>query len=125
MRERGEGPGVGVVLTSATVAVVLADGDYTVRRRPHPWPRDADGLPVPPSLGAPEGPWPGASREVTPDSWSMRLDPRCWPLREGDLVIRGTRVWVVQGRPHLFVNNVASDVDYVAVTATLSPEEGV
>jgi hypothetical protein len=111
--------------TVDNVAVILSDGEYTVRHRTHPAPRDADGTPVLSAPGAPQGPWPGAAREVTADSWSLRLDPRMWPLREGDLVIGVKGTFVVQGRPNLFVNNAAADVDYIAATATRSPEETV
>jgi hypothetical protein len=111
------------VHTVSAVVVILPDDVYGVRRREHPAPRDADGTPVLSAPGVLEGPWPGASRELSADSWSFRLDPLAWPLRAGDLVVSGERVWVVQGRPKLFQNNAAPDVDYVAATATLSPEE--
>lgn len=107
------------------VAVILSNGVYFVRHRVHPAPRDADGIPVLSAPGVPVGPWPGASREVSKDSWSLRLDPQVWPLNEGDIITGLGRTWVVEGRPSLFTNNAAPDVDYVSVTATLSPEEPV
>lgn len=107
----------------SAVAVILGDGSYAVQRREHPAPRDADGIPVLAAPGDPEGPWPGASRETSFNSWSLRLDPRAWPLREGDLIVGGGHTFVVQGRPALFTNNANPAVDYVSVSATLSPEE--
>lgn len=116
---------MGTDLPFRLVAVILGDGQYTVRHRAHPAPRDADGIPVLSAPGDPQGPFYGASREVAQDSWSLRLDPAVWPLREGDIVAGHGRTWVVEGRPSLYVNNAAADVDYVSATATLSPEEPV
>lgn len=109
------------------MAVILSDGEYAVRHREHPAPRDADGIPVLPAPGDPVGPWPGDAHEIqtVANSWSFRLDPRVWPLREGDLITSGGQTWTVEGRPSLFVNNAAPDVDYVSATATLTPEEVV
>ena len=105
------------------MAVILGDGAYTVRHRGHPAPRDADGLPVLSAPGDPLGPWPGAAREVSENSWSLRLDPGVWPLRAGDVVVGNGHTFVIQGRPSLFTNNASAAVDYVAATATLNPEE--
>src|SRR5207244_7522461 len=43
-----------------SVAVILGDGQYLVRHRVHPAPRDADGIPVLSAPGAPQGPFYGA-----------------------------------------------------------------
>ena len=107
------------------VAVILADGSYSVRHRTHPATRNADGLPVLATPAGPVGPWPGAAHEIPgfANNWSFRLDPRVWPLREGDLIIGGGRTWTVETRPALFINQAAPDVDYVSCNGTLTPEE--
>jgi hypothetical protein len=82
------------------VAVILPDGSYSVRKRPHEFGRDAHGTPLP-------------------------IDPAAWRVRPGDLVDGPAgRTWVV-ATALLKVNNAAADVDYVAVTAQLEPPERI
>lgn len=107
------------------MAVVLADGSYTVRKRPHEWTRDAHGTPVPTAPGTALGPYPGAVAEQPDGTWSLRLDPAAWRLRAGDLVDGPAgRTWLVESAL-LRTNQAASDVDYVAVVGSLQPPERV
>ncbi len=95
------------------MAVILSDGSYRVRKRPHEFTRDAQGTPVPAATEQPE----------PAGSWSLRLDPAAWRLRPGDLVDGPAgRTWLVTSAM-LRVNTAAADVDYVAITATLEPPE--
>lgn len=104
------------------MAVILSTGQYSVRRRAHDYPRDAHGTPVPGDPGPPAGPWPGAAVQQQDGSWSIRLDPKAWPLREDDLVEDATgQRWIVVGRPTLYRNSVSGVVDYVGVRAALEP----
>lgn len=107
------------------MAVVLPDGTYQVATRPHPFALDSHGVAVPAALGAYGPARPGAAR-LQPDlSWRLRLSPDQWPLEAGDKVTGGpdTLTWTVTGEPRRITHPVASDVDYVAVTAALDPPE--
>jgi hypothetical protein len=107
------------------VAVILPDGSYSVRKRPHEFGRDAHGTPLPTSPGPAVGPGPGDSTEQQDGTWTLRLDPAAWRVRPGDLVDGPAgRTWVV-ATALLKVNNAAADVDYVAVTAQLEPPERI
>lgn len=106
------------------MTVVLSDGAYRVARRPHPWPRDDHGTPVPPALGAASSPLPGGAREQSDGTWSLRLDPSEWPLEDGDKVLGPAgRVWTVVGEPRRHLNWGANDVDYVSAQGALDPPE--
>jgi hypothetical protein len=99
-------------------------GTYQVSRRPHPWPRDDHGTPVPSALGAPGAARPGAATKQPDGAWSLRQDPAEWPRHAGDKVTGPDgAVWTVTGVPLLHRNNAASDVDYVAAAASLDPPE--
>lgn len=108
------------------MAVVLPNAQLTVHVLQHPWERDANGVPVPPHPSqrpAPRGTWPGAALEQPDGSWSLRLDPRAWPVEPGDTVADATgRTWTLTGaRNHAVAG--CSAADYVQAAATLNPPE--
>jgi hypothetical protein len=107
------------------VAVLLPDGTYRVQRRPHPWPRDAQGTPAPGQLGAPEQPLPGNAWRQLDGSWHIRLDPAVWTpsmLRPGDRIVRDDDglEWTVT-YAWLNTNAGAPDADHVYVDAVPYP----
>lgn len=107
------------------MAVLLPNITATTKVRPHPAPRDAHGRPV---LGGPvvnRGPFPGGVKEQPGGTgvWSIRLDPRVWPVRAGDTVTDGTRSWVLTGDPMLHTLPGNDLADYVAATGVLDPPE--
>jgi hypothetical protein len=105
------------------MAVILSDGNYGVQKRTHPFLRDAEGMPVPAEPGEVQGPWPGGSRREADGTYSIRLDPRCCPLYEGDLVTGPAgEVWLVEGLPQLRTNVASADLDHVALTGSIQPE---
>jgi hypothetical protein len=108
------------------VAVVLPNAMLTVYALAHPWARDANGVPVPPNPGqkpAPRGTWPGSVLEQDDGSWSVRLAPQVWPVKEGDTISDETgRSWTLSSTREHAVPGVP-DVDYVQATATLNPPE--
>jgi hypothetical protein len=110
------------------MAVVLADGFYVVLKRPRPWPRDAHGIPVPPSLSTlqPTASLPGAAIEREErGTWDVRLDPVLWPVDVGDIIQGNGRTFVIQSAL-LRTNPALSDVDYIEVVAEPYPgPEGV
>jgi hypothetical protein len=105
------------------MAVLLPDRQLTVLVKAHPFTRDAHGYPIAPSEHAEtRGPWPGAAKEQPDASWTLRLDPRAWPVEPSDRVTDGNRVWVVSSaRLHTVPGH--PDADYISVTATLEPPE--
>lgn len=112
------------------MAVILTDGEYSVGRFAHPWTYDPDGTKVPaPSGPAAFGdPLPGASHLRNPGNrddpngaWVLRLDPRLWPVADGDPVTNGHQVWAVVGSPRLCRNNADSGLDYIEASAVLNP----
>lgn len=108
------------------MAVVLPNTVLTVHALPHPWQRDANGVPVPPNPAArpaPRGTWPGSALEQPDSSWSLRLDPQAWPVKPGDTVTDATgRSWTLTSTRNHSVSG-CSAADYIQVTATLSPPE--
>ncbi|MFE7072561.1 hypothetical protein ACFU96_21020 [Streptomyces sp. NPDC057620] len=110
------------------MAVVLPNAKLTVYVLAHPWVRDANGVPVPPNPGqkpAPRGTWPGSVIEQDDGSWSVRLDPKSWPVKEGDTVSDETgRSWTLSS-PRNHAVPGCSDVDYVQASGTLNPPEVV
>ncbi|NEA53592.1 hypothetical protein G3I60_05325 [Streptomyces sp. SID13666] len=106
------------------MAVLLADRLLSVRVLPHPWTRDANGTPVPPNPATPpqiRGTWPGAATEQPDGSWSLRLNPAAWPVREGDTVTDDAGLsWTVTAARNQRVPGCTA-ADYVQVTATLNP----
>jgi hypothetical protein len=108
------------------MAVVLPNATLTAYVLHHPWERDANGVPVPPNpnvKGAPRGPWPGSVLEQPDGTWTVRLDPRVWPVKEGDTISDDTgRTWTLTSTRHHQVPG-CPDVDYVQATATLNPPE--
>jgi hypothetical protein len=120
------------------MAVILANCDLTVNKRAHPFKRDARGYPVPTGghggnileqwlaqADADEitifGPSPGNATEQADETWVLRVDPASWPIRAGDQITDGTRVWIATGAPNLVAVPEFDDVDFVNVTATLEP----
>lgn len=108
------------------MAVVLPNAMLTVYVLDHPWERDANGVPVPPNPNqkpAPRGPWPGSVLEQPDASWTVRLDPQAWPVREGDTISDETgRSWTLTSTRNHAVPGYP-DADYVQATATLNPPE--
>lgn len=105
------------------MAVVLSNCQLQVEAREHPEERDARGTPVPSDTDTitVRGPFPGSALQQPDGSWSLRLDPQCWPVRAGDKVTDGTRVWFANPDPRLHQVPGIPDVDYVQVAATLDP----
>ncbi|MEU6755985.1 hypothetical protein [Streptomyces sp. NPDC046685] len=108
------------------MAVVLPNAVLTVFALPHPWERDANGVPVPPNpnLRPPaRGSWLGAALEQPDGSWSIRLDPQAWPVKPGDTVTdTAGRSWTLTSSRNHAVPGCAA-ADYVQATATLNPPE--
>jgi hypothetical protein len=107
------------------VVVILSDGSYSVRKRTHEYTRDGHGTPVPGSPGSASAALPGAATEQPDGTYTLRLDPALWPLREDDLIDGpSSRTWIIESAV-LRVNNADSAIDYVAVTAALQPPRRV
>ncbi len=107
------------------MAVILADRMLTAKRRTNTWDRDGRGVPIarddPPEV---VGTWPGCASELggQENVWSLRIDPRAWPMRPGDVVTDGALTWVItEARLHTIPGYPV--VDYVAATATQDPPE--
>lgn len=105
------------------MVVVLANCDLTALVRAHPYLRDARGTPIPdPNATTTErGPRPGSALEQADRTWKLRLDMDLWPVRAGDKITDGVRVWVINADPIPHQIPGVPDVDYVAATATLDP----
>lgn len=106
------------------MAVVLSNARLSVEARSHAFARDARGTPVPTDADTitVRGPFPGAVKEQPDGSYSLRLDPRCWPVRAGDkIVATDGRVWYAAPDPILHQVPLVSDVDYVKVLGTIDP----
>ncbi|CAM5235629.1 hypothetical protein [Streptomyces griseomycini] len=108
------------------MAVVLPNAVLTVYVLAHPWERDANGVPVPPNPNvkpAARGTWPGSVLEQPDGTWTVRLDPRAWPVEPGDTITDETgRSWTLSSaRKHAVPG--CSDADYVQAAATLNPPE--
>jgi hypothetical protein len=110
------------------VSVVLANARLTARVREQKWLRDDTGVAYPgPFTEETRGPYPCAVNRPQPvpgerdavDAWSLRADPRMWPLRKGDHLTDGARVWVVTGARLIAVPG-APAADWIACTATLN-----
>jgi hypothetical protein len=110
------------------MAVVLPNAQVTVYALAHPWQRDANGTPVPPNPNArpaPRGTWPGSVLEQPDGSWTVRLDPAAWPVKEGDTITDETgRSWTLTSTRHHAVPGCPA-VDYVQAAATLNPPKVV
>ncbi|MEU5181147.1 hypothetical protein AB0G49_13955 [Streptomyces longwoodensis] len=107
------------------MAVLLPDRSITAYVLDHPWERDAHGVPVPPAPGTrppARGTWPGAATEQADGSWTLRVDPAAWRLRDGDVLTDGEREWTVVAALLKTVPGHPA-ADYIAVTATLNPPE--
>ncbi|MBM0201914.1 hypothetical protein JNW90_01425 [Micromonospora sp. STR1s_5] len=107
------------------MAVLLADGLYQVRKRPHPAERDAHGTPVPAADAAATDLVDGAAAHQPDGTWKLRLDPSVWPVRSGDTIAKPAedRTWTVTGVPRLHQVPGAPDVDFVDLQAVAVPPE--
>ncbi|MDH6628656.1 hypothetical protein M2271_006489 [Streptomyces sp. LBL] len=109
------------------MAVVLPNALLTVYALAHPWGRDANGAPVPPNPNqkpTPRGTWPGSVLQQDDGSWTVRLDPHAWPVKEGDTISDETgRSWTLTNAPRNHAVPGCPDVNYVQATATLNPPE--
>lgn len=106
------------------MAVLIPNADLTARVRRRPSLRDAHGQIVPSPFVAFRGPWPcGVKDRPDTGGWSLRLDPRMWPLEAGDEVTDGVRVWVLTGEPQLHTVPGVDAVDYIQARGTLNPPE--
>lgn len=105
------------------MAVVLPDRALTVSMRSHEWVTDERGVPMPTPQDTltVRGPFPGAAARANGNTWDLRVDPACWPMRAGDRITDGTLTWVVDVDPILHAVPGAPHVDHIAVTATLDP----
>lgn len=103
------------------MAVILSDGPYRVAHRQYPWPQDSHGVPMPPAAGSLGPERAGGCRENPDNSWSLRLDPAEWPVRDGDKVHGPAgQLWTVLGYPRLHLNTASPDLDYISATAALA-----
>ena len=106
------------------MSVLLPNVRLTVHKRQHAFTRDPQGMPVaPPTTTVDVGPLPGSVRE-RPESgtWSVRLEPVCYPVRAGDeLSDELGRRWTVTREAQLYVVVGHSAADYVSAEASLNP----
>lgn len=109
------------------MAVILPNTTLTARRKTHTYSRDAHGVPVAGAeWGAPVGPFPGAV--VIPEGgpqanvpWRIRADSRLGPLQPDDeLTTADGRVFIVRTARETVVPGY-DYVDFIAVTAELTP----
>ena len=105
------------------MSVLLPDRQLTVTVRAHPQERDDRGVPKPTPQDAltVRGPYPGAAEEQPDGSWTLRVDPRCWPMRPGDQITDGTLTWYASTQPQLRGVPGVPDVDFIRVIGTLDP----
>lgn len=107
------------------MAVILPNVQLAVRKKAHPFTRDAHGTTISDPTDTPLGVYRAAALIERADTgvdqgveWGVRLEPEEWPVEIGDTITDGTRVWVVTAaRLHEVVG--VPDVDYVAVTSVL------
>ncbi|MFC5902690.1 hypothetical protein [Streptomyces zhihengii] len=79
--------------------------------------------PPPGRRPAPRATWPSSVLEQPDGTWTVRLDPKGWPVKDGDTISDGTgRTWTLTSTRQHAVRG-CSDVDYVQATATLNPPE--
>lgn len=104
------------------MAVTLANTRLTARVRSHDWVRDARGTPVPSAADTitERGPFPCAMLEQASQEWNGRLDPRMNPLRQGDELTDGVRVWTITSVPIFHQVPGCSAVDNIEVKASLN-----
>ena len=107
------------------MAVLLPNARLAVRKKAHPFARDAHGSPITGGESATgtyrdsglfERAVTGAEQGI---EWSIRLQPEEWPIEIGDSIVEdGPRIWTVMAANLHAVTGVP-DVDYVAITAVL------
>jgi len=116
------------------MAVLLPDRRLGVRRRA-PAAADEHGYEYgSPAWGPLVGPWPGRASEG-PDApvideaggrrWVLAVDPKGWPLKQGDLVVdpdTGLEWLVITA--DLRNHSVTDTVDYIRVEASLREDGG-
>lgn len=109
------------------MAVILPNAQVRAHVLPHPWPRDARGVPVPPALADADvrGPLPGGIVLEQDGNYTIRLDPTFWPVRAGDKVTDETgRSWTLFDRPLLQqIVGHPTAVDCIVARGTLDPPE--
>ena len=99
------------------MAVLLPNATLTVRRVVDGGAVNSHGERVGPSYGMVEGFHPGRVNERSDGGWGLGVDPRLWPVRQGDLVLANDgRSWLVRSAD-LLQNNYDSSVDWVRVDA--------
>lgn len=97
------------------MTVLLPNAKIGVRRRVEAA-RNSYGEHVAAGWGPFLGPYDGRVNERADGTWGLGVDPRLWPVRVGDLVVRLTGgSWLVQSAD-LIQNNYDSRVDWVRVT---------
>lgn len=104
------------------MAVTLPNMRLTARVRSHDWQRDARGVPMPTSADAitERGPFPCQLLEGEGGTWDCHIDPRMHPLRQGDELTDGTRVWTLTTAPILHQVPRCSAVDNIVAKAVLN-----
>ncbi len=108
------------------MAVMLPNAQITAHVRSHAWTRDAHGTPVPTGTDTitARGPFPcNLVRKDGGEAWACRLDPRMDPLRPGDELTDGDRVWTIG--PGVTFHEIpgCSYIDYIEATAVLNVPE--
>lgn len=86
--------------------------------------RDAHGALVPAASGPPRGPYPGHITEQPDGTWVLMLDPRCGPLRPGDVVTQPAagRAWTLTGLPTEYRNEADPLCDYLEAAGRLEED---
>lgn len=106
------------------MVVVLANAQLRVEARSHDFVRDARGAPVASDADTitTRGPFPGAVKEQPDGTYTIRLDPRCWPVRAGDAIVASDgRIWYAAPDPRKQEVPGVPDVDYVQLVGTIDP----
>lgn len=105
------------------MAVVLPNAQVTAKVRSHEWARDAHGTPMPSAQDTIEtrGPFPCNLTRQADESYACRLDPRMWPLRQGDeLTDDQGRVFTVGPNPILHQIPGCAYIDHIEAKAVLN-----
>lgn len=105
------------------MAVMLPNAQVTAHVRSHEWTRDAHGTPVPSGADTvtDRGPYPCNLTRQPDESYACRLDPRMWPIRQGDeLTDDKGRKFTVGPDPILHEIPGCSYIDYVEAKAVLN-----
>lgn len=99
------------------MSVLLPNATLGVRRRIDTPGRNAYGERLAAGWGEVVGPHDGRTNERADGGWNLGVDPACWPIRQGDLVVGlDGGSWLVE-TADLVQNNYDSRVDWVRITA--------